>query len=51
VFEKWSRAKDELFALRAEKARDGLFQHPARALAVASMQFTLSPTHYSYIGG
>jgi hypothetical protein len=51
VFEKWTRAKTVVFALPAEKARDGLFQHPARALAVASMQITLSPTYYSYIGG
>jgi hypothetical protein len=27
VFEQWSKAKTALFALPAEKARDGLFQH------------------------
>jgi ribosomal protein L29 len=27
VFEKWSKAKIALFALRAEKAMQGLFQH------------------------
>jgi hypothetical protein len=30
VFEKWSGAKTAFFVPRAEKARDGLFQHPVR---------------------
>jgi len=38
VFEKWSKAKTTLFALRAEKGREGLFQQPVKTGKMAERE-------------